>query len=218
VHAGVRGTVSQQDFSPAYIERAVEASLRRLKTDYIDLYQLHSPPHDALERGDYVEALEKLRQQGKIRHWGVACEEPRDVLVALQQPSLESVQVAFSALEQHALDQAFPHALERKVGIIARQVFASGLLTRSVETIQADHLDRVPAVAERKRQLLTAYATIAERSGRTRAELALHFALARPEVGVVLLGISRQEQLDSGLKALRADPLSAQEQQLLSAL
>src|SRR5438067_1050919 len=80
IHAGLRGAVSEQDFSAAYITSAVEASLRRLKTDYIDVYQLHSPSIDVLRHGEFVEPLEKLRQQGKVRYGGGACAGRDDML------------------------------------------------------------------------------------------------------------------------------------------
>jgi aryl-alcohol dehydrogenase-like predicted oxidoreductase len=217
VHPGLRGAVSQQDFSPAYITRAVEASLRRLKTDYIDVYQLHDPPVEVLEQGEFVESLELLRRQGKIRHWGVACQWQDDALVCLRYPSLTSVQVGLSVLEQAALDAAIPRAAERGTAIIARQVFASGLLTRRLDALRLDEIDADPEIAARKRDQLAAYASIAERCGRSRAEMALQFALARHGVSVVLLGISRDEQVEPTLRALQAPGLSAEEQQLLTA-
>jgi len=217
VHAGLRGAVSQQDFSPAYIASAVEASLRRLKTDYIDVYQLHDPPVEVLEHGEFVESLELLVRQGKVRHWGVACHRQDDALVCLRYPSLASVQVGLSVLEQAALDAAIPRAAERGTAIIARQVFASGLLTRRLDALRLDEIDADPEIAARKRDQLAAYASIAEHFGRSRAEMALQFALARHGVSVVLLGISRDEQVEPTLRALQAPGLSAEEQQLLTA-
>jgi aryl-alcohol dehydrogenase-like predicted oxidoreductase len=217
VHPRLRGTVSRQDFSADYITTAIEASLRRLKTDYVDVYQLHSPPPDVLERGEFVEPLERLREQGKIRHWGIACEQPDDVLAALRYTALATVQVGFSALEQAPLDCAFPRAGERGVGIIARQVYASGLLTRPIETFSTDQVDDDPLVAERKRTQIAAFAAIAHQRGRTPSELALKFALGRSEVSVVPLGISRPEHLDAALAALDASELTPQELDLLLA-
>ncbi|HEX6242087.1 MAG TPA: aldo/keto reductase, partial [Polyangiales bacterium] len=68
--SAVRGELSQ-DFSPAYIRKAVEASLRRLRTDYLDLLQLHSVPAEVVRRGDWLAALEGLKRAGKIRHYGI---------------------------------------------------------------------------------------------------------------------------------------------------
>jgi aryl-alcohol dehydrogenase-like predicted oxidoreductase len=217
LHSGLRGTVSQQDFSPSYITRAVEASLRRLKSDYLDIYQLHDPPIDVLERGEFVEALELLRQQGKVRYWGVACQGADDALASLQYPALAAIQVGFSALEQAALDAAIPRAAARGVGIIARQVFASGLLTRRLERLTLDDIDGDADIARRKRDQLIAYASIADRCGRNPAELALQFALTSREISVVLLGISQVVQLDASLHALRATQLSVEERQWITA-
>ena len=82
------------------------------RTDYIDIYQLHDPPVDVLVRGDFVEALERLRDDGKIRFWGVAGQRPEHALAALQSPRIDSVQVGLSALEQAALDEAIPRGAE----------------------------------------------------------------------------------------------------------
>jgi len=215
VPSGLRGTVSRQDFSPAYITRAVENSLRRLKTDYIDIYQLHSPPVDVLRQGEFVEPLERLQQQGKIRYWGVACEHADDVTEAIQYASLSSVQVGLSALEQAALDRAVPAAAERAVGIIARQVYASGLLTRPIETFQPEQIDTDPIIAERKCAQLNTYSLIADQMRRSRAELALKFALAQRAISVVLIGMSRPEHLDQSLAALRGPELNATEYKLI---
>ncbi len=215
-HAGLRGTVSQQDFSSGYIVAAVEASLRRLKTDYIDVYQLHDPPLEILERGEFVQPLEALRQQGKIRHWGVACQQPEEALACLRYPALASIQVGLSVLEQAALDAAIPRAAERGTAIIARQVFASGLLTRQLDTLHPEDIDSDPEVAARKRDQLAAYASIAARCGRSRVEMALQFALARRDVSVVLLGISHKKQLEACLRALQAPAISTDELELLT--
>jgi aryl-alcohol dehydrogenase-like predicted oxidoreductase len=217
IHPSLRGTVSRQDFTVDYIRRSIEESLRRLKTDYIDVYQLHSPPLEVLQRGEFVEVLELLRQQGKLRYWGVACEAPEDVLVSLRYPALGAVQVGFSALEQAAADSAIPAAAERGVAIIARQVYASGWLTRPIGTSAPGEIHPDPLVAEGKFTQLATYAAIVEQSGRSRAELALKFALSRSEVSVVLVGMSRQEQLDANLMALRAPQLTPEEGQLLTA-
>jgi aryl-alcohol dehydrogenase-like predicted oxidoreductase len=217
VHGRLRGTVSHQDFSAAYIAQAVESSLRRLKSDYIDVYQLHDPPPEVLERGEFVEPLERLREQGKIRTWGLACRQPEEALLGLRYQSLGSIQVGISVLEQAALDGLLPRASERGVAVIARQVFASGLLTRPLEEVDDAVLDEDQEVAARKREQLASYASIVEGSGRTRAEMALQFSRAREGVSVVLLGISRKDQLEAGLAALRAPALSEEERALLLA-
>jgi aryl-alcohol dehydrogenase-like predicted oxidoreductase len=199
------------------LTRAVEASLRRLRTDYIDIYQLHAPSLDVLARGEFVEQLEILRQQGKIRYWGVAGDGPEHVESALAYSNLGAVQVGLSALEQTALDHAIPCATEHGVGVIARQVFASGLLTRDPESIATEVLDPEPSVGRRKHDQLRAFASIARVCGRTRTELALQFSLAQDGVSVVLVGLSRPNQLTDIERALNAPSLTLHERRALSA-
>lgn len=216
-HAGVRGSVSRQDFSSAYIRTAVEASLRRLRTDYIDIYQLHDPSVGVLQAGEFEETLEELKRQGKIRHWGVACQRPEEAEVALRYNSLGSIQLGLSVLEQAALDTAIPNAGKLGIGVIARQVFASGLLTRPVDQLALDHIDVDYVQAVHKRDQLATYAGIAKQFGRGAAEMALQFDLTRDEVAVVLLGIYRSSQLETAMAALHAPALSAEERQQLIA-
>jgi aryl-alcohol dehydrogenase-like predicted oxidoreductase len=215
VHAGLRGAVSHQDFSPEHISSAIEASLRRLQTDYIDIYQLHDPPVEVLEAGEFVATLEELKRQGKIRHWGVACQGPDEALTALRYHELGSIQIGLSVLEQASLDVAIPAAAGRGVGVIARQVFASGLLTRQVERLDLTDIDTEHSVAVRKRHQLASYAAIVRQCGRNPAEMALQFDLTRDDVSVVLTGVSRHTQLATVMASLNAPALSAKEHQLL---
>jgi aryl-alcohol dehydrogenase-like predicted oxidoreductase len=104
------------------------------------------------------------------------------------------------------------------VAVIARQVFASGLLTRATEAVSLDELDGDPGIAQRKYEQISAYASIARQVGRSPAELAVHFSLAQPGVSVVLVGISRQAQLDEVLRAHNAPALSRAESDLLRAI
>src|SRR3984957_11605575 len=71
--SAVRGAPAQ-NFSPAHLVRAVEGSLRRLGTDHLDLFQLHSPPTAVIELSDWVETLDGLKRKGKIRYYGISCD------------------------------------------------------------------------------------------------------------------------------------------------
>src|ERR1700736_2558981 len=78
--SGFSGALSQ-DFSPSYLTKALESSLKRLRTDYVDLYQLHSPDATFMQSGAFGEALqtlERLKALGKLRFYGVATEVPED--------------------------------------------------------------------------------------------------------------------------------------------
>jgi aryl-alcohol dehydrogenase-like predicted oxidoreductase len=216
LHGSFKGTVSAQDFSPAYVRQALDASLRRLQTDYIDLYQLHDPPTHLFENSALVEELERLKQQGKIRCWGVAGQDGHESLAWLRYPVLGAMQVGVSALQQEALETVLPTAADAGLGVIGRQVYASGLLTRPVASLRPEDIDVDPSAARWKLQQLEVFAATALHFGRTQAELALQFNLARPEIAVTLLGMSRMDHLEANLRALYAPALTAEENRLLT--
>lgn len=121
-----------------YTEESVtaylEATLRRLNRDQLDLYQIHCPPFEILKHGEVFEVLDKLKQQGKIRYYGVSVETIEEGLFCLQQANISTLQVIFNMLRQKPLDELIPQAKENGVGILARVPLASGLLTGKFST------------------------------------------------------------------------------------
>ena len=106
-----------QDWSPEHVRKSLEASLRRLGTDYVDLYQLHNPRMDAIERDDLFEQLERLRDEGKIRHYGVALGPAigwrEEGLRAIAERDIARVQTVYNVLEQEP-GRDFLAAAERR--------------------------------------------------------------------------------------------------------
>src|ERR1700738_317068 len=121
-----------QDFSPSYLTKALESSLKRLQTDYVDLYQLHSPGPPFMQSnafGESLATLQKLKGQGKLRFYGVATEVPEDAPFCLSAPGISSVQLGFGLLDLEALEQrTLAAASARGLAIIARGCFGGGLL------------------------------------------------------------------------------------------
>ena len=206
----VRGTISQ-DFSRGYIVRAVEGSLSRLKTDYLDLYQLHSPPNAVLQDGEVFETLERLRGTGKLRYYGVSCETVEDALVCLRHSGIASLQIRFSLLDQQALHEAIPQAAARGVAVIARECFAGGLLARSLDALSLE--DCIPDQVEReaKRGEIAEYAVIADQSECSLAQLALHFVLKTEGISTTLLGMRTPAHVLDNLVSLEAPTMMAME-------
>lgn len=116
-----------------YAEKSVTAylenTLKRLNRDQLDLYQIHCPPLDILKDGSVFEVLNKLKQQGKIRNYGVSVETVEEGLLCLEQENVSTLQVIFNMLRQKPLEELLPTATQKGVGIIARVPLASGLLT-----------------------------------------------------------------------------------------
>jgi len=119
----------KKDFSKQHIFVAVDGSLKRLRSDYIDLYQVHNPTLDELRREDIQDAMARLQDAGKIRFWGVSVFNPEDGLEVLRRGWGNTLQVLYNILNQAPAQELFPAAKEKGYGIIARVPLASGLLT-----------------------------------------------------------------------------------------
>jgi aryl-alcohol dehydrogenase-like predicted oxidoreductase len=206
----VRGSLSQ-DFSGAYIVQAVERSLKRLQTDYLDLYQLHSPPREVLESGEFLTPLEQLKREGKVRFFGVSCETTDDAAFCLRYPEISSLQIRLSLLDQIALDVVVPRARERGVALIARECFAGGLLTKRPDALDLETFIADPIERDALRKEMFAYQALAEQWRRPLSEIALQFVLAAHGVSVALTGIRTDAQLDGNLRFAEAQPLSEQQ-------
>jgi len=119
----------KKNFNPTYIRFACEQSLQRLKTEYIDLYQLHNPSLEVLQQGQAMEVFEKLKQEGKIRFIGVSVHTEAEAVALLKDDRVEALQLIFNLLDQRMADKVFDLAAQRNVGVIVREPLASGLLT-----------------------------------------------------------------------------------------
>src|SRR5881392_2550947 len=111
----VRGSTGElkKDFSRQHIFHAVDGSLKRLRTDYIDVYQVHNPTIDELRREEIQEAIEMLQDAGKIRFWGVSISTPEEGLEIVQREWAHALQVLYNALNQAPARELFPAAKEK---------------------------------------------------------------------------------------------------------
>jgi aryl-alcohol dehydrogenase-like predicted oxidoreductase len=191
--AAVRGTVSQ-DFSPAYLERAVEGSLRRLRTDYLDVLQLHSPPVEIVRRGTWQEALDKLRRAGKVRYYGISVDSFEAGLAALEFP-IASLQFVLSLLEQGATEALLPRARAKGVACIARECLANGLLVKHASEIDWTKYCASPQERARREGQLEPLRAEATSRGRPLAALALDYVRELDGISVALIGASSKPQL-----------------------
>ena len=116
-------------FEPDYISQVMDESLKRLQTDYIDLYQLHNPTVDVIEKGAVWEVLERAKQAGKIRHYGVSINTVEEGVAAVKNGRAETIQVEYNLLAQEPRETIFPLAEKAGVGIIARVPLKRGILT-----------------------------------------------------------------------------------------
>jgi aryl-alcohol dehydrogenase-like predicted oxidoreductase len=209
-----------QDFSPAFVRRALDESLRRLETDYVDLYQLHNPRMDTILQDDLFAELDRLRDAGKIRAYGAALgpaiggtEHGDEVLRARPMGSL---QIIYNMLEQDPGRRFFPLARERGAGVIVRVPHSSGLLegkytleTTFAPTDHRSHRPREWLVEGLKKLERLEFLTAG--GDRTIGQVALRWALAEPSIASVLPNVYDEEQLVEFVGASDTPDLTADE-------
>ncbi len=107
----------------------VHDSLNNMKMEALDLIQLHCPPTEVYRRNEAFEALDELKKEGKILHYGVSVEKVEEALMAIENPNVETVQIIFNMFRQKPAEVFFEEAKKKNVGVIVRVPLASGLLT-----------------------------------------------------------------------------------------
>jgi aryl-alcohol dehydrogenase-like predicted oxidoreductase len=210
VPAALSGTISQ-DFSPGHLRKAVEASLRRLRSDYIDLYQLHSPPREKIcgtQLQDALGLLAHLKTEGKIREFGIALDSVDDAAHCLGMEGVASLQMPFGLMDPEALEGMFDKVSEHQFAIITRGCFGGGALKQSLT--EAD-LRAIEPKWERVLQIRR----LAEQAQRSPLEAALQFSLGVERISVTILGMRTQQHLAANLEYYAAEPLSNKEQREL---
>ncbi|MEK7806397.1 MAG: aldo/keto reductase [Chloroflexota bacterium] len=217
-----------QKFDREFVIYACEQSLRRLRSDYIDLYQIHNPRIGALERDELFETLEQLQFEGKIRYFGVALGPDigwlEEGLAAMRQRSVHSLQIIYSILEQEPARDFFPIAGEERVGLLSRVPHASEVLTgRYIEPPTFDESDhRANRRAEWMKQALRKFEQVkflaGDDVGRTMSQAAIKFCLAQPTIVSVLPNFTNLDELHEYTAAVEAPDLTGQEQARLDDL
>jgi len=206
----LRASQKRYNYSPNYLRQAVERSLKYLKTDYLDLFQLYNPPTSVLVRGEFCETFETLRKEGKIRYYGVACETVEDALICMDIPGISAVQIIVNLLDQEPILKLLPKVREKNIGIIANHPRAMGLLTNTHSDIMGDismyDRNELDIRSERARE----FEFLIKRD-RTLAQAALQFVLQFSGVSVVIPRAVNREQLEENLGALTAPPLTKEE-------
>jgi len=204
------------DFSPEAVVRSAEASLQRLRSDYIDLLQLHNPPVEALRDRRLAAALARLQADGKIRAWGISARSPAEAIEALADFAAPVVQANFNMMDVRAIDSALLAETERRgAGFIGRTPLCFGFLSGTIgrETVfpPGDHRlgwsrAQLDNWIDGARELLSALGVAPGREG---SQAALRFCLAFPAVSTVIPGILSAQEADQNAAASILGPLPA---------
>jgi aryl-alcohol dehydrogenase-like predicted oxidoreductase len=221
---GRSGELYPDRYSEATLRAATEDSLRRLGVETLDLTQLHCIPPSVLRQGDVFEWLRKLRDEGKIRHFGVSVESMEEAMLCLDQAGLASLQIIFNLFRQKPLEELFPAALAKHVAIIVRLPLASGVLagnfSAATQFSAGDHrnynrdgaafnvgetfaglpFEKAVELADALKPLVPA--------GLGMAQMAQRWILDHPAVTTVITGASRPAQVTANSSVSALPPLT----------
>ncbi|WP_104381465.1 aldo/keto reductase [Sphingobacterium sp. HMA12] len=175
--------------SKDYIVKAIEGSLSRLKTDYIDLYQLHGGTIDD-PIDEIIEAFELLKKQGKIRAYGLSSIRPNVIKEFISKSAVSSVMMQYNLLDRRLEEEMDTLLAANDVGILARGTLAKGLLVnKPVEPYLQYTSGEVS-------HLLRNLDRVVKQSGKDRAAEALSYVLSNAAVATAVVGVSTKLQLD----------------------
>jgi aryl-alcohol dehydrogenase-like predicted oxidoreductase len=192
------------------IRRECEASLRRLRVDALDLYQIHWPiPDEDIEEG--WTTMAKLKEEGKVRNIGVSNFDVAQMKRALAISPITSLQPPYSLIHREVERKILPFAAQQGIGVIAYSPMASGLLTGAmsrerIERLPDDdwrktHRDFQEPLLSRNLRLVSLLRTIGVRHGRTPAEVAVAWVLHNPAVTGAIVGARKPGQIKPVLGA-----------------
>jgi aryl-alcohol dehydrogenase-like predicted oxidoreductase len=207
------------------IRRECEASLRRLRVETIDLYQIHWPdPDEEIEEG--WATLAALQKEGKVRHIGVSNFNVAQMKRAQAIAPITSLQPRYSLLHREIEEEILPFAARERIGVIAYSPMASGLLTGAMSR---ERIERLPAddwrrtnrdfqepLLSRNLRLVSALRTIGARHGHTPAEVAVAWVLRDSAVTAAIVGARGPEQV-RGVAGAAEFHLSPREQSEIEA-
>jgi aryl-alcohol dehydrogenase-like predicted oxidoreductase len=193
------GETDLPDWHPWLLERSIERSLRRLKTDHIDLIQLHSCSLQVLKQGDAIAALQQARQAGKVRYIGYSGDREA-ARYAVRCGIFDALQTSINIADQEAIDILLPQAEARHMGIIAKRSLANAAWHE--ERRQADPI--ADGYWHRLQKLDYAFL---KQSPAEIASIALRFTASVPGIAVINIGTTNPKRIQQNLAALAEGPL-----------
>ncbi|MDT0487642.1 MULTISPECIES: aldo/keto reductase [Streptomyces] len=211
-------------FPGAHLRESLETSLRELGRDHVDLLQLHTWEDEWTGRGDWLETVDALKREGKIRFFGISVKDhqPENVLTVLRTGVLDTVQVIYNVFEQAPSDALLPACEEYGVGVIVRVALDEGALTGAIRTgatfPEGDWRnwyfrdDRPAQVEQHVDAILADLGSAAEEL----PSAALRFALAGQAVSTVIVGMRSLRNVERNAAIADAPPLTERELAVLT--
>ncbi|WP_227936720.1 aldo/keto reductase [Alkalihalobacillus deserti] len=201
------------DPSKKHIQTAVKDSLRRLQTDYIDLYQLHGGTiEDNID--ETIEAFEELKQEGVIRYYGISSIRPNVIREYVKRSSIINIMIQYSLLDRRP-EEVFPLLKEHQISVVARGPIAKGILTNRPFSQMSNSIQQKGYLQYSYKELQSLRSSFEKEllQGRPMQAVALQYCLSSPVVASVVAGASSPTQVRDNVKALHTADLTTIELQ-----
>ncbi|GAC1357071.1 MAG: hypothetical protein PVSMB5_01150 [Ktedonobacteraceae bacterium] len=196
---GHAGGFELPDWHPRVIEQSIERSLKRLRTDYLDLVQLHACPQEVFQQSEIIEVLQRVRKAGKVRSIGYSGDR-EDAHSAIKSNLFDTLQVTINIADQEAIDAIIPLARAQGMGIIVKQALAR-VAWRDGKS-SSDPTRRTYA-----KRLQTLDYDFLTRDHDEAMSTTLRFPLSIEGVDVVLMGTTNLDHFQQNMALLSAGPL-----------
>ncbi len=206
-----KGVEGRADWSAESILQSIERSLQRLKTDYVDLVQLHSCSEAELRKGDVIAALQTAREKGQTRYIGYSG-DTHAAHYAVTCGAFDTLQTSINIADQEAIELSLPVAREKNIGVIAKRPIANAAWRNGHKPIDAYHHEYWQRLTVLKYPFLNQIDQ--ESIGRT-ISTALRFTLSVPGVHTAIVGTSKPERWSENASLLRDGPLPANDFQAI---
>jgi aryl-alcohol dehydrogenase-like predicted oxidoreductase len=196
--------IGSEDWSAPSLLESIERSLRRLRTDCLDLIQLHSCSESVLKKGEAITALQTARKKGYTRYLGYSGDSLA-AKFAVESGAFDTLQTSINIADQEPLELTLPFALEKQIGVIAKRPIANAAWKEQHKPIDSYHhvyWDRLSKLH---------YDFIRERPLEESIARALRFTLSVPGVHIAIVGTAKPERWAQNAKMVEAGPLSASE-------
>ncbi|HBG26090.1 MAG: hypothetical protein A2Y10_00420 [Planctomycetes bacterium GWF2_41_51] len=174
-----------------FVEESLNTSLKMLRTDYIDVYLVHSADTEILKNDEVANNFEKIKRKGYVRSIGVSIYGTSDFKIVCDDRRWDVVQLAFNLMDQSAA-LLFPSARQSGIGIMVRSVLMRGILTDAGIDLSHEKLNKV---AEYRKK----YLKLLDSDNSLLSDLATKFVLSFPDVSSVLIGIDKMEFLNKAV-------------------
>ncbi|GAB4466032.1 MAG: aldo/keto reductase [Armatimonadaceae bacterium] len=205
---GQGGAFNLPDWSPETIAKSIDRSLQRLKTEVLDLVQLHTCSEEVLRQGDVITALQKARDAGKTRFIGYSGDS-RAALYAVESGAFDTLQTSVNIADQECIELTLPKAVEASMGVIAKRPVANVAWmfdeAASRNTYHFTYWQRLQKLQYPFLETPEAFAT------------ALRFTLSSPGVHTAIVGTTKPERWQQNAALLKAGNLSEDEWEAIRA-